>query len=180
MLSPLKTIAKNEEQILYTGSFSKIFGPGLRLGWMLVPPEVYEKAEKCKQAIDACSSTLSQTLAEEFLTSGRMEKYIANLRNIYRQRRNCMVEELKKHMPAEVSFVEPKGGFYIWIKLPEGVNEKELLKIAIEKGVVFVIGSTFDPLGNENGYIRISFSNNTIEEIQKGIKILGESIKYLL
>lgn len=180
MLSPLKTIAKNEEQILYTGSFSKIFGPGLRLGWMLVPPEVYEKAEKCKQAIDACSSTLSQTLAEEFLTSGRMEKYIVNLRNIYRQRRDCMVEELKKHMPAEVSFVEPKGGFYIWIKLPEGVNEKELLKIAIEKGVVFVIGSTFDPLGNENGYIRISFSNNTIEEIQKGIKILGESIKYLL
>ena len=147
---------------------------------MLVPPEVYEKAEKCKQAIDACSSTLSQTLAEEFLTSGRMEKYIANLRNIYRQRRDCMVEELKKNMPAEVSFVEPKGGFYIWIKLPEGVNEKELLKIAIEKGVVFVIGSTFDPLGNENGYIRISFSNNTIEEIKKGIKILGESIKYLL
>lgn len=177
---PLKIQSEKEQQICYTGSFSKIFGPGMRLGWMLVGEEFYRKAELCKQCVDACSPTFTQVLAHRFLASGQLDSYVASVRDIYHQRCNYMMESIKRYFPAEASFVEPKGGFYIWIKLPEGVDEMELLKKVIAEGAVFVVGSTFDPQGASNGYIRVSYCNTAEDKIDKGIKIIGDVLKKMM
>ncbi len=177
---PLKIQSEKEQQICYTGSFSKVFGPGMRLGWMLVGEEFYRKAELCKQCVDACSPTFTQVLAHRFLASGQLDSYVASVRDIYHQRCNYMMEAIKRYFPAEASFVEPKGGFYIWIKLPEGVDEMELLKKVIAEGAVFVVGSTFDPQGASNGYIRVSYCNTAEDKIEKGIKIIGDVLKKMM
>ena len=177
---PLKILSEREGQICYTGSFSKIFGPGMRLGWMLVSDEFYRKAELCKQCIDACSPTFTQVLAHRFLASGQLYSYVANVRGIYHKRCEYMVDAIKRYFPAEASFVEPKGGFYIWIKLPDGIDEMELLKEVIAEGAVFVVGSTFDPQGASNGYIRVSYCNTAEDKIEKGIKIIGDVLKKMM
>jgi DNA-binding transcriptional MocR family regulator len=177
---PLKIQSEKEQQICYTGSFSKIFGPGMRLGWMLVGEEFYRKAELCKQCVDACSPTFTQVLAHRFLASGLLDSYVSGVREIYHQRCNYMVDAIKRYLPAEASFVEPQGGFYIWIKLPEGIDEMELLKKVIAEGAVFVVGSTFDPQGASNGYIRVSYCNTAEEKIEKGIRIIGDVLKKMM
>ncbi|MGC9151191.1 MAG: PLP-dependent aminotransferase family protein [Microbacter sp.] len=177
---PLKAMSDKEDQICYSGSFSKIFGPGVRLGWMLLSEELYRKAELCKQAMDACSPTFTQVLAYQFLATGKLESYVERVRKIYQQRCDYMVDAVLRHFPAESSFVRPQGGFYLWVKLPQGIDEHQLLKDSLAEGAVFVVGSTFDPLGNPNGYIRLSFSNTPEEKIEKGIRIIGDKLKALM
>lgn len=179
-ITPLKCMAKNEQKIIYCGSFSKIFGPGLRLGYMLLPNEIYRKAEICKQSMDACSPCLSQVLAHQFMATGKMQNYIEKIRPIYKQRRDVMVAALERYLPAEATFVRPHGGFYIWVKMPNGIAETELLKRVIDAGAVFVIGGTFDPAEQPNGYMRISYCNTPPEQIEKGIKIIGDTMKKML
>ena len=172
----MKTYAKNENLIVYTSSFSKLFGPGLRIGWMIIPNEMYEAAEICKQSMDACTPQFSQMLAAEFIESGRMQRYIEMLRKVYKERRDKMVECLHTYCP-EIEFVTPKGGFFLWAKMPQGVDEKELFTVCADKGVVFVTGDAFDPNYQRNGYVRLAFSNTPPEVIEKGIKILAEGLK---
>ncbi len=178
--TPLKSLSEKEQQICYTGSFSKIFGPGVRLGWMLLSDDFYRKAELCKQAFDACSPSFTQVLAYRFLASGKLDEYVTKVRTIYKQRCDYMVDAVTRHFPQEVTFVRPQGGFYLWVKLPKGMNEKELLKATIADGAVFVIGSTFDPLGADNGYIRLSFSNTSEDKIERGIRIIGNRMKQMI
>jgi DNA-binding transcriptional MocR family regulator len=176
---PMKTWADNEteQQILYVGSFSKILGPGLRLAWALIPKEVYDKMIICKQSIDACPPTISQVFAQKFIASGQMDSYILKIRKIYCNRRDCMLSAMEKYFPAEATFVKPQGGFYFWIKMPDGIDEEEVFRKVVKRGTVFVLGSVFHPQAQKNGYIRISYCNTTEEQIEKGIKIIGEVLK---
>jgi 2-aminoadipate transaminase len=176
-VTPMKVLYDNELTICYTGSFSKILGPGFRLGWMLVPQEIYQKAELCKQSIDACSPNFTQVLANEFLRSGKIYDYTARMRVIYKRRKDIMAEAIRKYFPEEVSWTEPRGGFYIWMKLPEKLNLMDVLKASIEKGAVFVIGKTFDPEGKDNSHFRLAFSHTPEDKIEKGILILGDALK---
>lgn len=180
LITPMKTSAANEQHYFYSGSFSKIFGPGLRIGYLLVPEAVYAKAEVCKQSMDACSPMLSQVLANEFLRTGKMQAYIEKLRGIYKVRRDCMVAAIRRECPVDATFVEPKGGFYVWLKMPKGVDEEQLVLRCLKEGMVFVTGKTFDPDEQPNGYIRLSFSNTAEEQIEKGIRILGEQMKKMM
>jgi DNA-binding transcriptional MocR family regulator len=175
--TPIKALYENELTICYTGSFSKILGPGFRLGWMLVPEIIYQKAELCKQAIDACSPNFTQVLANEFLTSGKIYQYLDRVRKIYKQRKEISVQAIRKFFPSEVKWAEPKGGFYIWIKLPEQVEILSVLKNCINKGAIFVVGKTFDPEGEDNSHLRLSFSNTPEDKIEKGIQIIGDELK---
>ncbi len=179
---PMKTWvdAEMDQQILYTGSFSKIFGPGLRVAWALVPSEVYEKMQIAKQSIDACSPTISQVFAENFIKTGKMDKYIDEIRKIYNTRRNYTLEAIKKYLPQEATFVTPIGGFYFWIKMPQGIDEEILFKRVVDKGAVFVLGSVFHPHAQKNGYIRVSYCNTPEEKIDKGIKIIGDEMKAMM
>ncbi len=177
---PIKAQYENELTICYTSSFSKILGPGFRLGWMLVPEEIYRKAELCKQAIDACSPNFTQVLANEFLTSGKIYPYIEKVRGIYRQRKEITAKAVRQYFPQEVTWTEPRGGFYIWFKLPGKIDIISVLQSCIEKGAIFVIGKTFDPEGLDNTHFRLSFSNTSEDKIEKGVRIIGEALKEAL
>ncbi len=176
----IKAMNPKDIDVCYTGSFSKIFGPGLRLGWMLVPEHIYEKAELIKQSFDACSPSYTQMLAHKFVESGAVYPYIDSIRLAYKERAEAMVAALQKHLPEGIEFTAPRGGFYIWLHLPEHLDSTEILKTAIDKGVVFVSGKTFDPHGVINNTMRLSFCNTPIEKINEGIPLICDSIvKYL-
>jgi len=176
-LKPIKALDPEGIDVCYLGSFSKILGPGLRLGWLLAPPAIYEKCELIKQSADACSPSFTQVIADAFMRSGQIDSYIASVRQQYRLRASAMAAGLRKCLPDYVRWNEPKGGFYIWLTLPEGTDAAEILKHAIDGGVVFVTGSTFDPEGRRTNAIRLSYCNNTPEEIERGIPIVASAIR---
>jgi len=177
---PMKTIEQDAMPICYIGSFSKILGPGMRLGWILTSPEIYAKCELTKQSFDACSSTFTQVIANEFISRGKLQPYVENLRPIYKRRMNLTNESLKEFMPEEVTWVEPKGGFYTWLTLPANIDATEVLQKSIKKGAIFVVGKTFDPKGVKNNNIRLAFSYPREDKLREGVKIVAESIKEFL
>lgn len=180
LLTPMMNIKQDKFPICYTGSFSKILGPGMRLGWLLASPEIIDKAQLAKQSIDACSSTFTQVIADQFLRQGKLETYVAGLRDIYKRRMNIMNDAMNEHMPEEAKWVVPKGGFYIWITLPENIDTIDILKIAIPKGAVFVIGKTFDPKGVKNNCFRLAYSHTPEDKLAEGVKIVAEAVKEVI
>lgn len=163
--------------VCYVGSFSKILGPGLRLGWMMVPEGIYRKSELIKQSIDACSPSLSQVIADKFIRRGDVYDYTASVRQEYKKRGLTMIEALEASLPSYVSFTKPHGGFYTWLQLPEGTDATAILKKSIEKGVVFVTGQTFDPDAIQNNFMRVSFCNTDVGTIRRGVPLIAEAIK---
>ena len=180
LTKPIKSYNTSNIEIIYTGSFSKILGPGFRLGYMLASPEIYDKAETVKQALDACTSNFMQILANEFLRKDKLQTYLKFLRSEYADRKEKMQKCLQKHMPKEITWNEPKGGFYIWLKLPHQIRSTEVFKESVKKGVVFVTGRTFDPASKKDDRLRLSFSNVPKDDIEKGIQILAGSIDKVL
>ena len=179
-LMSIKAINPSGVEVYYTGSFSKIIGPGLRLGWMLVPEKVYEKCELIKQTVDACSPSFTQVIANQFLADGMVDEYIQRVRGEYKARAQAMIDALNEHLPQGVSFTAPRGGFYIWLQLPENIDSTKVLENAIEKGVVFVSGKTFDPHGKRNNYIRLSYCNTSVDKIEQGIPLVAGAIKEVI
>ncbi len=177
IIKPIQSMNADGIDVCYTGSFSKILGPGFRLGWMLVPEHMFRNCELVKQCFDACSPSFTQVLADEFLRKNYIDSYTSHIRNIYKQRAVCMVNQLNEYMPDYVTWNNPRGGFYIWLKLPEGIDSTEILKLAIGKGAVFVVGKTFDPDEKKNNFIRLSYCNTSEDKIISGIQILSEAIK---
>jgi len=177
---PLKAHLGYDVDIIYTGSFSKILGPGFRLGYMYASPEIFEKAETVKQALDACTSNFMQILATEFLTGGYLEPYLVFLRKEYGERKELLQGALKEHMPEEVLWTEPSGGFYFWLRLPSRLNSTELFERCLERGVVFVTGRTFDPHNQRDNCLRLSFSNMPRKDIVPGVEILAGAIREML
>jgi len=177
---PMKSMDNFNVEIVYTGSFSKILGPGFRLGWMLASDEIFQKAETIKQALDACTSNLTQILANEFLSKGYLEKYVEFLRKEYAERALLMHQSLLKFMPKQVTWNKPKGGFYIWLNLPEKMNSTIIFNKSIMNGVLFLTGRTFDPEGKKDNCLRLSFSNTPKNLIVEGVKRIADVIKSLL
>jgi len=180
LTKPMKSYRATDVEIIYTGSFSKILGPGFRLGYMLSSPEIFEKAETVKQALDACTSNFMQILANEFLSQNKLHPYLKFLRKEYAERKNILQLSLKKYMPKEIIWNEPKGGFYCWLKLPEHISSTDVFEESVKKGVVFVTGRTFDPASIKDDRIRLSFSNMPKNTIEKGVEILAEALKKVI
>jgi 2-aminoadipate transaminase len=174
---PMKATAEPGLPICYTGSFSKIFGPGMRLGWLLAPPEVVRNCELAKQGADACSSTFTQVLADAFLRRGLLPAYLDRIRAAYARRAKRMLESLEASMPEGVRWTRPRGGFYIWLELPEGMDASVLLEKSVRKGAVFVVGKAFDPMGVRNNCLRLSFSHTPEDKIDAGIRIIAEAVR---
>ncbi len=173
---PIMSMNTEGVEIVYTGSFSKILGPGFRLGWMLASPEIYDKAEIIKQGIDACSPNFTQVIANEFIEKDYLEPYLDKIRKEYGQRSQIIQKALEKYMPKYVKWTKPTGGFYVWLELPENMNSTEILKKSIDNGAVFVTGKTFDPQNKKNNNIRLSYSNMDKNQIEKGISIIADAI----
>jgi len=173
---PMKAAADPSLPICYTGSFSKIFGPGMRLGWLLGPRDIVAKCELAKQGADACSSTFTQVLADAFLRGNHLPGYLARLREAYGRRAAVMLESLEKHMPGGVKWSVPRGGFYIWVGLPAGQDASDLLEKSIRKGAAFVIGRAFDPAGRKNDCLRLSFAHTPEGRIGEGIEKIAQAM----
>ncbi|NLG15815.1 MAG: PLP-dependent aminotransferase family protein [Fibrobacter sp.] len=177
---PMKASGNETVPICYVGSFAKIFGPGLRLGWLLGPKDIVEKCEIAKQSADACSTTLSQVLAAEYLSKGKLGPYLDYLRPVYARRAGIMLDALEKHMPENVTWTKPRGGFYIWVTMPQDIDSSRVFEESIKRGAAFVIGSAFDPHGSRNNSFRLAFSHTPEERISEGIQIVAESVKKVI
>lgn len=174
---PVKSLA-DSNHVVYVGSFSKILCPGLRLGWVVAHKEIIEKIGLAKQSVDACSSTFGQVIAHDYLEKNIIDEYVEKMRGIYREKKEYMLSQLREHLPSSIKTTNPKGGFFIYLTLPENMSGQELFKKAIEKKVAFVTGEPFhtDPADGDK-HIRLSFSNSSFDQIKEGIRILGEVIK---
>jgi DNA-binding transcriptional MocR family regulator len=177
---PIKSMAQEKFPICYVGTFAKIFGPGMRLGWLLAPAEIVDKCELAKQSMDACSSTFTQVLANEFLSKNKLPAFVAALRSNCARRAQIMLDALASAMPEGISWTQPKGGFYIWVTMPETINASDVFNIAIKKGAAFVIGNAFDPEEMKNNSFRLAFSFTPENKIGQGIKIIADAIGSLL
>ncbi len=177
LTQPMKAMGDEPAPIAYVGTFAKILGPGMRLGWLLAPEQIVEKVELAKQSMDACSSTFTQVLAHAYLSQGRLPDYLTGVRAAYKRRARIMLDTLETHMPKGVEWTRPRGGFYIWVTLPESADASDVFATSIEKGAAFVIGSAFDPEGTRNNCLRLAFSHTPEERIAEGTKIVCEAVR---
>lgn len=160
--------------VVYLGTFSKILSPGLRLGWLCAPPPVLGKVILGKQASDLCTSTLAQYFVAEFFAEGGWREYIASLRDLYRRRRDVMLESLERHFPPQATWSRPEGGLFLWATLPEFIDTTDLLARALRENVAFVPGVAAFADGSTGwNSMRLNFSGSTEDEIREGIRRIG-------
>lgn len=159
--------------VIYLSTFSKTLAPGLRLGWIVAPTEVIQRCVMAKQGMDLHTSTFVQMVAYELARDGFLDEHVRTIREVYRQRRDLMIEMMEATFPAEVSWTHPQGGLFLWVTLPEELDATELLKEAIERRVAYVPGVAFYPHGDVHNTLRLNFSNASAENIEKGIQRLG-------
>ena len=136
--------------VIYLSTFSKTLAPGLRLGWIVAPPEVISKLAQLKQGADLHTSTFTQFVAYEVARDGFLDKHVKLIRKIYRERRDVMLQALEEFFPPEVTWTHPQGGLFLWVTLPAGIDIQAIFKSAIEQNVAFVPGDSFyanDPAG---------------------------------
>lgn len=171
---PVKTIREMApERTLHLGSFSKIFAPGFRLGWIIGPEPLLEQIYVCKQCLDLCPPVLDQYMAAEFMGSGALDENLEKTIAEYRRRRDLMVSLLEKYMPEGVSWTYPEGGLFLWLTLPERVDTVAMYDEALSKGVAYVAGSFFYIDGSHRNTMRLNFSFIAEEKMEPGIKLLA-------
>lgn len=157
-------------------SFSKIFAPGFRVGWMIGHPEILDRISMAKQTADLCTSPFVQKIIARYIEKGFLEKNLVKTIELYRGRRTLMINCFKKYMPEGVTWTEPHGGLFLFVTLPEQINTDKIFKKAIEKNVAFVAGSTFFCNNSGHNTMRINFSFSNNQEIETGVKRLAEVI----
>ena len=168
------------ERTIHLGSFSKIFAPGLRLGWIIAPEEVLHQIYVCKQALDLCPPILNQYLAAEFLESGDLDRNLEKSIALYRDKRDFMISLLEKYMPQGVSWTHPDGGLFLFLTLPEHMDSAKMYDKALGAGVAYVAGSFFYSDGSHRNTMRLNFSFMSKERMEQGVKILSEVIRSYL
>jgi 2-aminoadipate transaminase len=166
--------------VIYMSTFSKLLAPGIRLAWIIAPPEVTRKLVMTKQAADLHTATFNQIMAYEVAKGGFIDEHVKTIRATYKERRDVMMETMEEVFPSEASWTHPKGGMFLWGILPEGMDAAEVLKVAIEKKVAFVPGFAFHPNGGGENTMRLNFSYSKPEVIREGITRLGFTLKEML
>jgi 2-aminoadipate transaminase len=142
----------------------------------VAPPPVLEKIVLGKQATDLCTSTLTQYFVREYFAERHWQRYIDDLIEIYRERRDVMVEALRNNFPAEATWTEPEGGLFIWATLPDYIDTGDLLAKALRADVAFVPGQAAYVDGRGRHSMRLNFSGVTADEIREGVRRIGEVI----
>jgi 2-aminoadipate transaminase len=165
--------------VIYLSTFSKTLAPGLRLGWIVAPPEIITKLVQLKQATDLHTSTFNQYVAYEVARDGFLDQHVKLIRGLYRERRDVMLEALKEFFPSEVTWTRPQGGLFLWVNLPEGVDSRTILETALRENVAFVPGNSFYASADGEGcrHMRLNFSNATPEQIHEGIRRLSLAVE---
>ncbi len=174
---PLPTLfSLDRDFVIYASTFSKILSPGVRLGWTVAPAPVLQKMNLGKQASDLCSSSISQYFVSAYFESGPWEDYVRSLIEIYRRRRDVMLDALAEHFPREATWTRPQGGLFIWATLPDYIDTTDLLARALQEHVAFVPGRAAYVDGRGGSEMRLNFSGVNEDEIREGIRRIGEVI----
>lgn len=177
----IKTL-DSDGRVIYSGTFSKVLAPGLRVGYACAPKEIIQKMVVCKQVADVHTTIWSQLLCYKFMTQCNMNDHLAKLREIYRKKCDLMIDGMKNHFSDKITFKKPQGGLFIWCDLPQGSDMPEFCKravrdykIAVVPGTAFMINES-----DETTSFRLNFSTPSDDQIVKGIEILGRMTKEML
>jgi 2-aminoadipate transaminase len=162
------------ENVIYLGTVSKVFSPGVRVGWAVAEPGVLSRLILAKEAADLCGSQLNMLITERYLSGEMWRVNLERLVETYRSRCATMLTALSEHFPSGATWTYPAGGFYVWATLPDHVDTPSLLAAAIERKVAYVPGTAFYPDGRGRDQMRLSFCYPTEDRIAEGIRRLGE------
>jgi DNA-binding transcriptional MocR family regulator len=167
--------AREADNVVYLGTISKTFCPGLRIGWALAPPAIRERLVLVKEAADLSQSNFNQAVAYRYFAGYPWQETLKELRDVYRERRDAMLEALAEHFPPEsgVTWTRPRGGFYVWVKLPDPLDAKAMLAKAISARVAYVPGGSFFADGQGASNLRLSYCFPPSERIREGVRRLA-------
>lgn len=165
-------------QCISLGSFSKIFAPAMRLGWVCADKEIIDKIITMKQASDLHTNYFSQRILYQYLMDCDIDRHINKIREEYKVRRDYMIEMIKEYIPSDINYTEPDGGMFLWMELPSDIDVMKLFGIANKKNVAFVPGAPFyiSNEENPNSTLRLNYTNSELDDIRNGICSLGEAI----
>jgi 2-aminoadipate transaminase len=174
----LKSLAPTK--VVFVHTFSKIFAPGARLGWVAADSELVEKLGLAKLGTDQCANTLTQRLVYDYGRHGYIEEQVESSIELYRRKRDRMEEAMRRHFPPATKWIHPLGGFFVWVALPEGIDTEVLLPLAIEREkTAFVAGPPFFADRSGKSFMRLSFSFVPEEKIEEAIERLARAIRTL-
>jgi 2-aminoadipate transaminase len=178
-LLPLETAAEpplltfdEESRVIYITSFSKVLAPALRIGALIASPSVLPALAAAKQSSDLVCSTVIQRALAEYLRRGHMGPHLEQVRRVYRERRDVMLAALERHLP-ECAWTLPRGGLCLWVTLPDAVSERDFVRDALDAGVGVAPGGVFHAGRPRGSHVRLSFSMQPPERIERGVEILG-------
>ncbi len=175
---PAPLLARWPEGVLYLGSFSKILAPGLRLGYVIAPPGLYPKLLQAKQAADLHTPGFNQRVVAEVIRDGFLDRHVPTIRARYKVQRDAMLAALARELgPAGAEWTRPRGGMFVWVRLPEGLDAQALLPAAVEAGMAFVPGAPFFAGQPDPRTLRLSFVTSTLEQIDAGMAALGRVVR---
>ena len=170
---PTTLRGRDPDNVVYLGTVSKTFCPGLRIGWVLAPPAISERLVLVKEAADLCSSNFAQAVAYRYFADYPWQQTLKALRDVYRERRNVLLDSLSEDFPTEVTWTHPQGGFYVWVRLPERLDAKAMLAKAITARVAYVPGGSFFADGQGSSYLRLSYCFPPPDRIREGVRRLA-------
>ncbi len=165
------------ENVIYLGTVSKVFSPGVRVGWALAEQSVTQRLILAKEAADLCGSSFTMSVTERYFAGNRWRANLSSLVDIYRSRRDAMLEALAEHFPSDATWTHPAGGFYVWATLPAYLNTHSMLAAAVEHKVAYVPGTAFYPDGRGSDQMRLAFCYPSEDRIREGIARLGSMLR---
>jgi len=175
-IPPIKAFDQ-DNSIFYLGSFSKMFAPAARLGWIVVPTQLLTKVTVLRESFDLETSTLMQRTVAKFLSRGLLGPHLEEMARVNRERCQCMLEALDDHLGDLAVWTKPQGGLFIWVTLPENLDTMDMFHDALEQKVIYIPGSAFAVEGGHANTMRLNFSNVKPAAIQEGIKRLALVIR---
>lgn len=194
-LPSLRSLPNAEAVVVHQGTFSKALCPGLRIGWLVAPPEVISRIRMAKRANDLSTNSMAQVVLANYLKDGLYASHLKRVKVENRRRRDAMLRAMRKHMPVVVRadgaeleplalaesivLTVPRGGLFVWAKLPDGLSARELLELAEREGVTFSPGDLFFPNNHRAEFFRMCFIQNDEEAIERGIERLGRAVRLL-
>ncbi len=169
-----------DDRVLYFGTFSKILAPGFRIAFAVGNAEVVKKMVLGKQAVDLCTNSFGQHVAMEYIRRGYLDRHLPRIIDLYRRKRDVMLEAMEEHFPEEAKWTRPDGGMFLWVWTPENVDTMKMFPRAIENGIAYVVGEAFYPDRSVKNAMRLNFTYSSDEEIKEGVSRLAKTIREFL
>ncbi|GAA3702294.1 PLP-dependent aminotransferase family protein [Gordonia hankookensis] len=175
-----QTLSPQDPLVFSVRTFSKILAPGWRVGWVDADPSLRQLLINGKQAMDTCTNVPNQHIVAEYIARGGLEDHLAGIRNLYRERKEAMIDSIHRHLGDRVDTTDPEGGFFLWVTLREEfaeIDTRELFEVALADGVAFIPGPALSPGGRFRNALRLCFASSTPERIDEGIRRLTTSLE---